>query len=862
MLSLLLMALSIAIPLLINEKTSNRALGEFWLPPDSETGESSRALMLDFLLDTALASGMGVMALYFFGLGFQRKHRSGITSFAEYCLFAALYEGVSSRIIRYSLLPHLEEAEAGRLQSSFFVLCLFFLYRWIVSAFNVTVPRVFKYGMNALAAGLLILTLNTSFSFWNYAIVVFGVVSAGIVVFMTFTVLKDRKESPEGSYYLYTAVISVVAFFGMKFYEHMATGESFFPIPVYHPIFVLSLALYMSEQYEKSVRTVEKLNERLAEINQLKDYFLTRTSQELKTPVNGIIHISRSLLEDERRVLEPEVKEDLELISRIGRRVSILIYDLIDFSRLKLTEQPLDFRCVDVHAVVVSVIEIFTPLVKGRPIDLINRIPREGFVCYADENRLKQILTHLMDNAIKYTLEGSISLSAITEKDHVVIMVNDTGIGMNPNKKKRLFESYGKDCGDKGDKGDKGGAGLGLSVVKQLVELQGGELHVNSEPGRGSCFAFSLPRGKQKEHSAPYVPVWKSGSGPLSDEESCLPETIRGGGEFSVLVVDDNYSDLKSLANILAVQKYNVTSAMDPYSALEWIENRREFDLVIIDAMMPKMSGYEMVRLIREILSPLELPVLLLTAATRPEDVEAAFIAGANDFIEKPYEADALRCRVRTLVELKKSKRLLLEKETAFLHAQIKPHFLFNALNTIHACCYESPDKAGELLGQLGVFLRSSFDFTGRSSFIPIEQELRIVKAYVAIEKARYGEALEVEYSFPSDILEWGILPFTIQPIVENAIRHGLFKRKESGKIWVVLEMENTKIHVRVTDNGVGMPEAVVGELLRPKPGRRGVGLSNINRRLGSFYGEALGITSAVNEGTTVSFKLPVRAPA
>ena len=202
---------------------------------------------------------------------------------------------------------------------------------------------------------------------------------------------------------------------------------------------------------------------------------------------------------------------------------------------------------------------------------------------------------------------------------------------------------------------------------------------------------------------------------------------------------------------------------------------------------------------------------------------------------------------------------LLLKKETAFLQAQIRPHFLFNALNTIYSFCYTNPGKAGELLAELGVFLRSSFDFSSTASLVTVEKELRLVKAYVAIEEARFGSQLEVEYAVEPSVLNFSILPLMIQPIVENSIRHGLLKRSQGGKVSLSLTHSEDCIQVEVIDNGVGIPASVLKDLIHAKSETRGVGLTNISRRLLRFYGTTLTIFSVEDHGTTVSFRIPAK---
>jgi sensor histidine kinase YesM len=208
---------------------------------------------------------------------------------------------------------------------------------------------------------------------------------------------------------------------------------------------------------------------------------------------------------------------------------------------------------------------------------------------------------------------------------------------------------------------------------------------------------------------------------------------------------------------------------------------------------------------------------------------------------------------------MRRSVQAAIRTETAFLQAQIKPHFLFNALNAIIATCPTDPNQATELLVKLSDYLRSSFGFHNLDQLVPLRQELMLVEAYLSLEKARFDDRLRVEYDIEAD---WGRLlpPLSIQPIVENAVRHGIMQREEGGSIRVSVRTEDQRLIVRITDDGVGIESDMLPELLQPRnKDRGGVGLINIHRRLLTLYGEGLHIESEWQQGTVVSFTVPQR---
>jgi two-component system sensor histidine kinase LytS len=199
-------------------------------------------------------------------------------------------------------------------------------------------------------------------------------------------------------------------------------------------------------------------------------------------------------------------------------------------------------------------------------------------------------------------------------------------------------------------------------------------------------------------------------------------------------------------------------------------------------------------------------------------------------------------------------KELLNKAELKALQAQIHPHFLFNALNTIVSFCRTDALKARELLMQLSYYLRTSFKTTG--DFIPLSQELKHIESYLSIEQARFSERLEILYDIEEGI-DCMVPPLILQPIVENALKHGLMATKEGGRLEIHGHKKDDAIYIQITDNGIGMTKEKVHTLLEGCQTGGGIGMRNVNNRLQSIYGTALKIDSQPECGTTVSLILP-----
>lgn len=210
-----------------------------------------------------------------------------------------------------------------------------------------------------------------------------------------------------------------------------------------------------------------------------------------------------------------------------------------------------------------------------------------------------------------------------------------------------------------------------------------------------------------------------------------------------------------------------------------------------------------------------------------------------------------------------KNTKISIEKahnaEIAFLQAQIKPHFLYNALNVITALCRKNPDMAEEVVINLSKYLRKSFDFKTLESFVPLRREVELIKAYLSIEKVRFGDKLTVEYDIDNQLEGVLIPPLIIQPLIENSVRHGIFEKTEGGKISLKINKVSDEVQFCVTDDGKGMSREKVETILNGSQDGIGLGLWNVNRRLKMFYGTGLIMESQEEIGTRVSFKIPFK---
>lgn len=625
-------------------------------------------------------------------------------------------------------------------------------------------------------------------------------------------------------------------------------------------ITVFAFAAFWFKRFFRSITRTKLLAEKLQLANQQKDDFLVNTSHELRNPLHGIINIARSVLDDPIHQTNEVHRTRLEIQVSVARRMSLLLDDLLDVARLKEKNIRLQISNVNVQSVVAGVVEMIRYLTDGKPITLYVDIADNFPAVKADENRLVQIMFNLFHNAVKFTDKGDITIHADIVKGMAHIHIRDTGIGMDEETQQRIFLPY--EQGDLNMTASYGGFGLGLSICKWLVELHGGAMKVVSTLGHGSVFTFTLPLSEDTDHPA-YAELisaieYTESVAAASDMSGVIPmsASTNARNKPKILAVDDDSVNLKILTDILGTAQYDIITAISGSDALAKLETTY-FDLLILDVMMPHISGYELTRIIRERYSVSELPILLLTARNRSEDIILGFQSGANDYITKPVDSWELKSRVRALTELKLSIEERLHLEAAWLQAQIQPHFLFNTINTIAALGNTDISRMQALLEQFSNYLRTSFDFHNSERVVSIDRELALVRYYLYIEKERFGDRLNVHWDLEAN-LHFALPPLSIQTLVENAVNHGLLQRFRGGTLQIRITNTAESIEVSIIDNGVGMNEEKMQQLLaNPSDINKGIGLRNTDRRLKQLYSKGLQIQSVPGQGTTVTFQIP-----
>jgi signal transduction histidine kinase len=613
--------------------------------------------------------------------------------------------------------------------------------------------------------------------------------------------------------------------------------------------FLIVLNILLARRFTNKMNEIQTLSDQLSRSNAIKDEFLTRTSHELMTPLHGMMNISHDLLRERSHSLSQEQRDHIALIQDTASKLSILVNDLIDATKLHHRDLKLTLMSVDVYVVVQVVFQLLSINLEHKGLRLINGIQPLTLV-EADENRLRQILYNLINHAVKYTQQGDIIVWGCEEDAGIVLHISDPGLTIPLEQWELLFQDGYR--GEAASATLEQGVDLGLYISRQLARMMNGEVWVSdSTAEKGTILSVRLPQGM---HAFPpsLTELPESNREPKQPK----PEHSTTSVGKKILLVDDEPTNIRVLSMMLEDQ-FELITACRADEALHIIQNH-SLDLVITDMMMPGMSGIELVQRIRETFSVIRLPIIVATVGNSIADIELAYRAGANDYITKPFTAEEIKSRVKILLQLADVMETALQNEVAFLQAQIKPHFLYNALSNIIALCYEDGRKAAELLSVLSRYLRYIFQTDQNQPFIPLSQELNMIQAYVEIESLRFGERLHYEFDVAPGIVQMGFMvpALLIQPLIENAIRHGLFNKQGSGCVKLEITEKDDYIRIVVADDGIGMSEEQLSQI-NHQHDAKGVGLQNVEKRIASLPHAAFTIESELGTGTICTVELP-----
>ncbi|MBC7891303.1 MAG: PAS domain-containing protein [Sphingobacteriaceae bacterium] len=426
----------------------------------------------------------------------------------------------------------------------------------------------------------------------------------------------------------------------------------------------------LAEQATRLFATVSALEEErrrmeaLREIDAAKTAFFSNVSHEFRTPLTLMLGPLEEALKANGQ-LSDLVHENIQTAHRNALRLQKLVNTLLDFSRIEAGRMRASHEPTDLAALTTDLASTFRSAVERAGMSLLVDCPPLPEAVYVDREMWEKIVLNLLSNAHKYTLEGRITVMLSADDGQAVLQVQDTGVGIPADELPRLFERFHRVAGSRGRTFE--GTGIGLSLIKELVELHRGTITAESEPGLGSTFTVRIPLGKAHLPAESLVEKPPQPRAPaaadsfltellgllpdaLPEPTAVLTEKTDSEKKAHIVLADDN-ADMRAYVQRLLEPHYRVSAAPDGQVA-RWLVAEHQPDLVLSDVMMPVMDGLELLKLLKTDPQTAIIPVVLLSARAGEEAAIEGYEAGADDYLVKPFSANELLARVRAQLNM------------------------------------------------------------------------------------------------------------------------------------------------------------------------------------------------------------------
>lgn len=408
-----------------------------------------------------------------------------------------------------------------------------------------------------------------------------------------------------------------------------AVGQSFLQNPLINAVIVNARNISTIKEYEAELI---KAKERAEESDRLKSAFLANMSHEIRTPMNGILGFA-SLLKNNDIDIETH-KEYVNIIENSGHRMLNIINDIIDISRIESNLMDLHYSDSNINEQIDYIYTFFLPEVEKKGLQFKHQcdLSFQEATYNTDREKVYAILTNLVKNAIKYTHKGSIEFGYHIEGNLIQFYVKDSGIGIAKEEQESIFKRFIQ--ADLKDRPLYQGAGLGLSIAKAYVNMLGGEIWVESEIGKGSTFFFTIP------FQAVQNPI------PKNNTNYNISQSIYTNLNLKILIVDDDFVSQQILFLMLQDISSEIFIASNGLDAINLHKEHSNFDLILMDSQMPKMSGIDAIKEIRKF--DKNVVIIGQSAFVLKEDIHKIKDAGCNDYISKPINKDELVALIST----------------------------------------------------------------------------------------------------------------------------------------------------------------------------------------------------------------------
>jgi signal transduction histidine kinase len=639
--------------------------------------------------------------------------------------------------------------------------------------------------------------------------------------------------------------------------------------------------------------------ERAQEVDRLKSEFFANVSHELRTPLTLILSPVDELLSK----LRPSAERDaLKVVRRNAERLLRMIDDLLDLARLEAGGLRLKVMQVDVGDLAQRVAENARPAARAKEIELAYSVEGEPPEMFGDPHRIEIILTNLVGNAMKFTPAGGrIDVRAIYNAAGTSIEVQDTGPGIPRDEQQRIFERFHQT--ETSERRQAGGVGIGLALARELAQLHGGSLTVDSELGEGSTFTLFLKSGRDHFHTeiverrqvhvdvhpgrriedrmtAPPTRPMQQTTAEIRQSQQPAERVLLDRGRVPRVLVAEDEEDLRGFIVGVLSETYHVDAAKNGAEALELMKVHRP-DLVLTDVMMPGTSGLDLCKAIKDDPSLRNIPVILLTARGESETALEGYQAGADDFVSKPFHTQVLLARIRAHLKMRGLSLQLADQArlaSAGTLAAGLAHEVKNPLNAVVNAArvlqrggsqrvpsekllgimIDGLDRIDGILSALGAHARPAdgTDLAPCNVQVAVQSTLNLLQHRMRDVTVHEDFAVTGNVLVPARAFNQVLLN-----LIDNSVRSG------AKNIWLELQQHEKVISVTVSDDGPGVPHDMVHRIFDPffttRAEGEGTGLGlHLSRRIAQESGGELRYEPRPGGGARFVMEIPAMEQA
>ena len=683
---------------------------------------------------------------------------------------------------------------------------------------------------------------------------------------------------------------------------------------------------------EQAAREQERQRaETLAELDRAKTLFFSNVSHEFRTPLTLILSPVQDALSDAANPLPGVQRERLQLVHRNTLRLLKLVNTLLDFSRIEAGRMEAVYEPTDLAMSTTELASVFRSAIEQAGLRLVVDCPPLAESVYVDRQMWEKIVLNLLSNAFKFTFEGEIAVRLhLADDHHVTLQVQDTGTGIEPEQLPHILKRFYQVRAAKARTHE--GSGIGLALVHELIKLHGGTMDVTSTPGVGSCFTVTNPLGTAHlpndrihrvvcDHTTatqtlrstalgvvPYVQEaerwlpqegardWGLGARedtsslqPLAPNPSSSLQPLAPSPSAHILIVDDN-ADMRDYLTRILSEHHEVIAFADGAAALAAV-NERVPDLILSDVMMPELDGFGLLKALRADARTQEIPVILLSARAGEESVIEGLLAGADDYLIKPFSAQELVTRVNAYLQLAHLRSQALQQERTINRRKDEvlsmvshelntplvailgwarllqsnspsPAMLSKALETIERNATLQAKVVEDLLdisritvGKISLNLE------------PVHLQAIIENAIATVQQSLQTKDIRLDCHLDSAPVVLQGDRERLQQIILNLLTNAVKFTPNGGKIEINLQTDDDHAQITVADTGCGINDDFLPHIFdtfsQAPNTKKGLGLGlAIARSLVQLHGGTIAAHSpGIGQGTTFTVKLPITSP-